>query len=685
MEIHPSPQRSLPCALPHLLVLLATSLLFLCLDEAHAVKEFTEFRRVGKTDWKVMPPESLGPTSGLILHRKIILQDYKTETEFRATLSVYWRVRLFDQDGVDKMRKMEIPYGNGWHLDRLEARTVKANGKAIEVPQDDIHDKILLRFGGYQLNAKSFAFKDLEAGDIVEYFCTMDMPLLEVPMLHLRQAYPTRRFEFSWHRLPIVRFQGIEKVTYARFAREPTWTLTTPPACRPDICHVPNEKDAELTTVKIRDLPALPEYSFSVSEHDLEYCFYRDYQYPGRDRRESFWRRVAQSYGEQRWSFLSKNGQPCSLPYDLESSGDCLADIDTVLALVHRSVRLAVPDDPTNDHLTDVISHGTGSAHDLNSLFLAGIRQLGYEATGFWIKDRTEGPFLVDWQNPAQFTLSGIAVRAGDRLQWCFPAIPGGSSRSYPWEAIGCKALLERPRTSGIEDDESDVFPTLAELPIVRAGMNEIELRAYLSLTESEDLLGEMNVHWRCPNDQSFLYRVREQGSTKSLEELRSTALQSGLAWEAANERYHTEEDTVVYSCSLRVQNAVERAGARILIFLSKLRMDDWNLPAELEDQDLECKYPMTVRSVITMDVPDGYLVESERSEEHCGGGPLSYYSHWQLSPLYIRQTRKLILSQTTISRAMVGAMLQCLEEVHAHDLDPIVLRESGDVPRPSN
>src|SRR5262249_19890107 len=87
----------------------------------------------------------------------------------RTELSNYIRIKVFSQHGRDRLGTVEIPYGGTQRISDIAGRTIRPDGGILELDTGTVHDRTLVKAGGTQVRAKSFAMPGLDVGSIIEY------------------------------------------------------------------------------------------------------------------------------------------------------------------------------------------------------------------------------------------------------------------------------------------------------------------------------------------------------------------------------------------------------------------------------------------------------------------------------------------------------------------------------------
>jgi len=88
----------------------------------------------------------------------------------------YVRAKIYTKKGVENGSILAFDHGTGSDLSGLAARVVKPNGTVVELTKNDFHDSVLWKRGDVQMSRTSFAFPNLQPGDVVEYRWRQEVP-----------------------------------------------------------------------------------------------------------------------------------------------------------------------------------------------------------------------------------------------------------------------------------------------------------------------------------------------------------------------------------------------------------------------------------------------------------------------------------------------------------------------------
>jgi hypothetical protein len=128
----------------------------------------------GAPKWEPIDEADLGLSSPTIdpdSNIEIIFKDVKiddTSSRTRVIFSNYIKLKVFNDAGVEELAKIDIPFADS-RIRRIEGRVVKPDGTVVNLEKDAIFTREIIRKGSQRVRVKSFSFRGLEPGSIVEY------------------------------------------------------------------------------------------------------------------------------------------------------------------------------------------------------------------------------------------------------------------------------------------------------------------------------------------------------------------------------------------------------------------------------------------------------------------------------------------------------------------------------------
>ncbi|GAA0876170.1 hypothetical protein GCM10009118_25800 [Wandonia haliotis] len=135
-------------------------------------------------------PDHLIDEPVIILENRTTL-DYLTGADFRRLL--FRRAIIQNKEGAEEYSKIFINEVNNENLDRIEVRTIKPDGRIINLQENDI---ITTRHqegnGYYTVNGYKIVVPNLEAGDVVDLYYSFSFNRIEISQeVYFAQKYPS--------------------------------------------------------------------------------------------------------------------------------------------------------------------------------------------------------------------------------------------------------------------------------------------------------------------------------------------------------------------------------------------------------------------------------------------------------------------------------------------------------------
>jgi hypothetical protein len=97
------------------------------------------------------------------------IEDRLSGSDFSLAMNHYIRIKIFTERGLDKYAKVEIPRFGKRNIIDVAGRTIKADGRLIDLKKDSIFDRELVKAKGLKMRGKAFTLPNAAVGDIIEY------------------------------------------------------------------------------------------------------------------------------------------------------------------------------------------------------------------------------------------------------------------------------------------------------------------------------------------------------------------------------------------------------------------------------------------------------------------------------------------------------------------------------------
>jgi hypothetical protein len=82
------------------------------------------------------------------------------------------QAKIYTPKGVELASIFNINYSKDYRVTNIAARLVKPDGRSSELTKQDFRETTLYKQGGYEFKRVSFAFPNLQPGDVIEYSWT---------------------------------------------------------------------------------------------------------------------------------------------------------------------------------------------------------------------------------------------------------------------------------------------------------------------------------------------------------------------------------------------------------------------------------------------------------------------------------------------------------------------------------
>ncbi|MBK7705827.1 MAG: DUF3857 and transglutaminase domain-containing protein [Acidobacteria bacterium] len=176
-----------------------------------------EWRPVSQAELDAKAPVVEPDADAEAIFWEVRLDDEKKKKLF---YSHYVRVKIFTERGREKFAKFDIPFMKDTTVEEVAARVIKPDGSVISLSPGDIFERDIIRAGKYVIRAKSFAVPGIEPGVIVEYqyketlkgdsadnerlVFQRDIPIQRIT--YFVRPYKDRSLRVSWRNMPEGRF-----------------------------------------------------------------------------------------------------------------------------------------------------------------------------------------------------------------------------------------------------------------------------------------------------------------------------------------------------------------------------------------------------------------------------------------------------------------------------------------------
>ena len=579
--------------------------------------------------WPTIPAEQIAMTDHPLTagaHAMVLdWEVFADDTSNRE--SVFKRIKIFTEEGRSQ-GDITIPFvRNEDEIKDLAARTVESDGRIIPFT-GQVFEKTVVKSKQIRYLAKTFSFPEVQPGCILEYHYTHHSSLThtwspqgELPILHLDfKVKPNNRwwgFRYIWRSLP----KGNDVL------KNPDGTF-------------------ELV---MDNVSALESESYTPPEYELKPVVWLFYTIHADETADEMWQRLAKQSSESSQASLTPSSRIRDAALAAVNASDPPeVKLRKLYARVQQIRNLSFERGKTyeeyrreklkeNNKIEDVLKHGYGGGLEINRLYLAMIRSLGMEANEVFVSERDRYFFHKDLPGEWQLNSEVVEAKAGDKTWYLDPVEKFCPFGLLPWQETGVMGM--RMTADG---------GTFINTPNPTSDQAITERKAHLRWQDG-DLDGEVVIQLKGQDAWlERMYRRNEDADTQSkeIEDELKRALPNGskVTFKRADALGGIEEP-VTLTAQVHIPNVGAATGKRLAMPLNVFATQiDSAFRLEKRTYPLYFAYPYQELDEITLDTPDGFVLDRlpEAHKERTDFG--RYVSSWEKTPGGVKFTRKFAL-----------------------------------------
>lgn len=469
-------------------------MLTLCIVFVYALNAFA-------LDWDPIPDSQLSlqeprldpDADAELLFRKVWIKKLDS-----LELEQYCRIKIYTLKGVEEQTTIDLnPSQISMKIINLYARTIKSDGRIIELEKKDIFERTLIRANRSKIKMKSFSMPKVEPGDIIEYkFKIIDSQPRPFFRIYLQQLIPTWVVNVFFN--PSFTFQ----------------TFNVPN-------HEPESASDHLVGLAYEGIPAFKEDNYMPPENQVQsWIYFTDQTTLGtfilssddfliaRAIREmsNANRGVTLSVDDRYWKNLGLklydyfNNRTNQIKADRtvkKKAKDLISELTDPKAKIQRILDFClseiknISNDPfaiaaekrvqfkENKKPSDTLKQQMGTGEDINYLFVALLNAIDIEARLALSSGRDDIFFNKKFRDPTFLDHTFAAVRLKDTWNFFDPATPYLEDGMLSWPEEDVYAL--------VIDDKNPEFVTT---PLSTAERNRTIRKAIFKLSADGTLEG---------------------------------------------------------------------------------------------------------------------------------------------------------------------------------------------------
>ncbi len=615
----------------------------------------------------------------------ILLDEWELNNESNRTrYSTRRLTKVFTSEGIDEHAQVEVSAAvGGIEVRNLSGRTILPDGTTVKLDQDNVHVKVL-RKGKRHVKVKSATFPAVVPGAIIEYsydVVTSPHSFITDVTWEIQQEIPILKSLFT--------------------LKQGEFELAATPAGSPiEVKHTHPFKNVDYYTAE--NVPSLPEEPLAPPPESLRARFY--FGLPGLKER---WLGVAAArYAGMTGKYLEPDQALRDKVAEITGSESSQSGkIRAIYRFVQEEIgseELRAQDTAERDDsggAGGILARGYGSEFERTMLFMSMAKAAGLEVGFLLIVSRYSGVFEQEAPDESQFDSYAAAVKTGAGWTFYDPAVRHCDlgAVSAEKESHVENALLITPH-KGYGKEVEAIFQNLrvmtlegapyavATIPFSRAAKNLVKVTA--SLTVSPDgaatLRATRTGKGHADLDVRSSYERLDAGErTEKLQAaVRQRFHRADLVSAAFQDIDSFEKDaTIEYEAS--IPEFARVVGDSILIPSSVFPHTSLPNPftSEARRSDIHFPYPKTVRETVSIEIPEGYAVDSLPGTVSVNETPLAMRTTYSEGVGTITLTRTLNIDTGSWPAADYARLRAFYQKLQEADQQVIVLKKipSGD------
>ena len=598
--------------------------------------------------------------------------------DVQRVLHHYVRLKVFNQDGKDKVATIDIRYSDKTYVVSVSGRTIEPDGSIVELGKGAVHERVLLRAGGLKQKAVSFAMPGVEVGSIIEYRwkeIRTDQAILYLP-LQLQREYPVQRVTYFVKPLP-------SRYTNYRMSILP---FNCPaPAFKMD--------NDGFDSASVENIPAFHEEPMMPGEAGVRQwvlIFYHD----DSDKREpaKYWAGIGKkSYGELKQS-LKLNGDLKQAAAEATSGAKTDEEkVDRLITYLHANVRelwdrrvsdaeraeiiKKMPRDRERSS-SEIFKSGIGTAAELNTLFAALAEAAGLDARPALISNRND--LMFNERLTERYFLRNIDMAVMINGKWKLYDVSSAVLRPgmLAWNEEGARALIADPKD-----------PVFIAAPLSPPDASMTYRTGRFALSADGTLDGDVDLQYTGHSAFNQRLLLTGESADRSAEVAKEEAAAVWPQAEITNVRVENADKTdraLAVRYHIKVPEYAARTGKRM--FVQPLFFERGATPlftAADRKYDVHFHYAWHEIDQINIMLPDGY--ELEKAENPGGmnfGAPGSYVLNMAVSKGRELVCRRELTfgqgEQLFYSRDMYKQLKLVFDEIDRRDKHTLALKQSA-------
>ena len=557
---------------------------------------------VAAQDWRPITPVELS------IKTPVVEPDADAEATFwevrvddsatsELALKHYVRVKIFTERGREQFSKHDIIFPKGTKIKDVEARVTKPDGTTVFLKKEDVLEREIVKTNGFKIKAKSFALPGLEIGSIVEY---KYKEVVEDGQANMRLVFQ-RELPIQTISYYVKPYAGDRAMGFQSFNTTTKF-----------------EKDKDgFYRATMNKLSAYKEEPSGLPEDEVRAWIYIYYTADTSKDSNEYWTKISKAFYEVGKTSMKANDEVKAATTQAIVGA---ATDDEKLKRIYDFTKTQIKNITYADNVTDeekkkaefgrsagdILKSRFGKANDVDILFGAMARSAGYDARLALSGDRSDLFFNSRIPNLSlMLNSTSIAVKVGNDWRFFSPA-------SY-FATYGMLSWNEEGQTALITDSKELIWQ---KIPLAPAEKSMEKRSGKFKILEDGTLEGEARIEFT--GHSGSRHKMSNRGDSPAVQEknlkdliksnILGTAEVDGISIENAKD----PEKPIVYTFKVRVPGYASRTGKRIFFQPNVFeRSSKPRFVASSRQSDVYFSYPYSEQDDITINLPDGFKLES--------------------------------------------------------------------------
>ncbi len=630
-------------------------------------------------DWKPVDPADLALKTPRVdkdagaeaILWEVWVADELHGQDFETVLSNYIRIKIFNERGRDSHATIDLPFAGKVHIGDVAGRTIKPDGRILELKKDAVFERTIVKAGGLKVKAVSFAMPGVEPGDVIEY---------------RYREYRDNEVSNYAH----LYFQHDVPIQLVRYHIKPLNVRWLPFAMRTQDFHCEHtpfviERDGFYGTT-LSNVPAFIEEPQMPPQDEVRSWILVYYSEDKKLTPDKYWK----NYGREEYKTFKGSTKVNS---DVRKTADEITngatnDEDKLRRLfeycrtkiknTQRDVITAEERADTKQNKTpaDTISQGVGNGFDIDMAFAALAAAAGFDARIARLADRSVAffaPFLADSYFLRAYN---VAINIDGKWRFFDPAntyVPYGMLR---WAEEGQKAL--------IADNKE---PEFVDTPLSGPEKNVVKRDGFFRLNEEGTLEGQVTLTYNGHPGVTRKYEIESDSPEQRIENVRemvknqmSTAEVTRIEVQNASD----PEKPLTYSFHVKVPGYAQRTGKRLFLELNFFEDNkEAMFPNATRKYPVYFHYPWSEDDSVQVWFPAGYELDHPDAPGALNLGEFGGYTvKISVAPDHrLIYTRKLVFGSNGVilfPKEAYADLKQVFDAIHEADMHALTLKQQA-------